>query len=104
MRKFIQFPFPFPLSPLPLIQLKDLRSQITREACITISYLSTVLGSGFAHFAEAVIPQLIILLPNSAKVMASSAEVCVKFIMKVSGKVEPGIIAVVLSSLYIGIT
>ena len=43
----------------------------------------TVLGNGFSHFAEAVIPQLIALLPNSAKIMASSAEVCVRFIIKV---------------------
>jgi hypothetical protein len=64
--------------------LKDLRSQITREACITISYLATLLGSGFTHFAEVVVPQLIVLLSNTAKVMASSAEVCVKLIIKVT--------------------
>ena len=40
--------------------------------------------SDFALFAELMFPNLISLLSNSAKVMASSAEVCVKIIIKVS--------------------
>lgn len=66
------------------VQLKDLRSQITREACVSLSYLCQVLGHVVAPFAISMLPELISLLPNSAKVMAMSAEVCVKFIIRVS--------------------
>lgn len=65
-------------------QLKDLRSQITREACVTLSYLCVVLGQVIAPFAASMLPQLFALLPNSAKVMAISAEICVRFIVKVN--------------------
>lgn len=65
-----------------LESLKDLRSQITREACVTISYLCVVLGQVVAPFAMSMLPQLFALLPNSAKVMATSADVCVQFIIK----------------------
>ena len=81
-------------------QTKDLRSTVTREACVTLrsepafaydanhifpsqvlcliliyaicflnSYLSTMLKSKFDHTAEAVLPTLINLIPNSAKVI-----------------------------------
>lgn len=62
--------------------LKDLRSQITREACVSLSYLCVVLGAVVAPFAASMLPQLFALLPNSAKVMATSAEICVQFIFK----------------------
>lgn len=66
------------------MQLKDLRSQITREACVSLSYLCVVLGQVAAPFAVLMLPHLFALLPNSAKVMATSAEVCLKFVIKVS--------------------
>ncbi len=65
-------------------QLKDLRSQVVREASITLSLMATLFTSEFSFFAELMLPQLIALLSNSAKVMASSAEVCLKMIIKVS--------------------
>lgn len=43
-----------------------------------------VLGPVIAPFAISMLPPLFALLPNSAKVMAMSAEICVKFIIKVS--------------------
>ncbi|KAK2565032.1 CLIP-associating protein 1 [Acropora cervicornis] len=49
------------------LSTKDLRSTVTREACVTLSYLSTMLKSKFDHTAEAVLPTLINLIPNSAK-------------------------------------
>ena len=68
----------------PMINsLKDLRSQVVREACVTVSGLAATLGSDFAPFSELILPTLLTLLPNSAKVMATSAEVCLKFIIKV---------------------
>ena len=66
--------------------LKDLRSQVVREACVTISCLAVTLGSDFASFSEFMLPTLMTLLPNSAKVMATSAEVCLKFILKVRAR------------------
>lgn len=51
---------------------------------MTISYFCVVLGQVIAPFVVLMLPQLFALLPNSAKVMATSAEVCVKFIIKVS--------------------
>ena len=57
---------------------------MVREACVTLSYLCVVLGADFAPRAEHVLPTLIAILPNSAKVMSTSAEICIKFIFKVS--------------------
>ena len=53
---------------LSLLQLKDLRSQVTREACVTFSFLSVVFAGDFASTAELMMSQLIPLLSNSAKV------------------------------------
>ncbi|XP_012939187.1 CLIP-associating protein 1-A, partial [Aplysia californica] len=65
-----------------ILVVKDLRSQVVREGCITIAYMSQQLGTKFDHFAEAVLPSLINLIPNSAKVMATSGTVCIRFIMQ----------------------
>lgn len=62
--------------------LKDLRSQVVREACITVAYLSKNLGNKFDRFAEAVLENLLSLIPNSAKVMASSGLVCIRYILQ----------------------
>ncbi|XP_064397669.1 CLIP-associating protein 1-B-like [Halichondria panicea] len=67
-----------------VLSLKDLRSQVVREASITLSLMATLFTSEFSFFAELMLPQLIALLSNSAKVMASSAEVCLKMIVKYS--------------------
>lgn len=48
--------------------LKDLRSQVVREACITIAFLSQTLGSKFDHASECLLNSLINLIQNSAKV------------------------------------
>ncbi|XP_074623804.1 CLIP-associating protein 1-like isoform X2 [Acropora palmata] len=64
------------------LSTKDLRSTVTREACVTLSYLSTMLKSKFDHTAEAVLPTLINLIPNSAKIMATSGHACICFILK----------------------
>ncbi len=51
---------------------------------MTLSYVCVMLKQVVAPFAMAMLPQLFALLPNSAKVMATSAEICVKYIIKVS--------------------
>ncbi|KAG8195475.1 hypothetical protein JTE90_010784 [Oedothorax gibbosus] len=62
--------------------IKDLRSQVVREAAITIAYLSQQLGSKLDHFAEALLPCLIILIPNSAKIMSTAGIVAIRFIIR----------------------
>ncbi|XP_077960103.1 CLIP-associating protein 1-A-like isoform X10 [Gasterosteus aculeatus] len=64
------------------LSAKDLRSQVVREACLTLGHLSAVLGSRFDHGAEALMPTLLNLLPNSAKVMSSSGASAIRLILR----------------------
>nr|XP_056717245.1 CLIP-associating protein 1 isoform X3 [Euleptes europaea] len=64
------------------LSAKDLRSQVVREACITLGHLSLVLGNKFDHGAEAIMPTIFNLIPNSAKVMATSGVVAVRLIIR----------------------
>ncbi|KAF1657364.1 CLIP-associating protein 1, partial [Aptenodytes patagonicus] len=64
------------------LSAKDLRSQVVREACITLGHLSSVLGNKFDHGAEAIMPTIFNLIPNSAKVMATSGVVAVRLIIR----------------------
>ncbi|XP_033182222.1 CLIP-associating protein 1-B-like isoform X12 [Anabas testudineus] len=64
------------------LSAKDLRSQVVREACITLGHLSSVLGSRFDHAAEAIMPTLLNLVPNSAKVMATSGVATIRLILR----------------------
>ena len=63
--------------------LKDLCSQIVKEACVNMSCLVVHLRVDLSTFIELILPHLVALLPNSAKVMASLASVCTKIIIKV---------------------
>ncbi|XP_045565364.1 CLIP-associating protein 2 isoform X34 [Salmo salar] len=64
------------------LSAKDLRSQVVREACITVAHLSTVLGNKFDHGAEGILPVLFNLIPNCAKVMATSGVSAIRFIIR----------------------
>ncbi|KAM7153605.1 CLIP-associating protein 1 isoform 3-T3 [Macrochelys suwanniensis] len=64
------------------LSAKDLRSQVVREACITLGHLSSVLGTKFDHGAEAIMPTIFNLIPNSAKVMSTSGVVAVRLIIR----------------------
>ncbi|XP_042166291.1 CLIP-associating protein 2 isoform X27 [Oncorhynchus tshawytscha] len=64
------------------LSAKDLRSQVVREACITVAHLSTVLGNKFDHGAEGILPVLFNLIPNCAKVMATSGASAIRFIIR----------------------
>ncbi|XP_006800357.1 CLIP-associating protein 1-like isoform X10 [Neolamprologus brichardi] len=64
------------------LSAKDLRSQVVREACITLGHLSSVLGNRFDHAAEAIMPILLNLVPNSAKVMATSGVAAIRLILR----------------------
>ncbi|XP_026073477.1 CLIP-associating protein 1-like isoform X15 [Carassius auratus] len=61
---------------------KDLRSQVVREACITLGHLSSVLGNKFDHGAESIMPTLLNLVPNSAKIMATSGVAVIRIILR----------------------
>ncbi|XP_011065866.1 PREDICTED: CLIP-associating protein 1-A isoform X2 [Acromyrmex echinatior] len=60
----------------------DLRSQVAREACITLAFLSQSLKTKFASFGEAVLLTLMNLIQNSAKVVATAGAVAVRFILQ----------------------
>uniref|UniRef100_A0A671QNT8 CLIP-associating protein 2 n=1 Tax=Sinocyclocheilus anshuiensis TaxID=1608454 RepID=A0A671QNT8_9TELE len=64
------------------LSAKDLRSQVVREACITVAHLSTLLGNKFDHGAEAIVPVLFNLIPNCAKVMATSGTAAIRIIIR----------------------
>ncbi|XP_074514647.1 CLIP-associating protein 1a isoform X35 [Sebastes fasciatus] len=61
---------------------KDLRSQVVREACITLGHLSSILGNKFDHGAESIMPILLNLVPNSAKIMATSGVAVIRLILR----------------------
>ncbi|CAD5122730.1 DgyrCDS11141 [Dimorphilus gyrociliatus] len=66
-----------------LIQaVRDLRSQIVREACITVAFMAQELGSKFDRFAEIILSHLINLIPNSAKVMSTSGATSLRFVLQ----------------------
>ncbi|CAD1472633.1 unnamed protein product [Heterotrigona itama] len=60
----------------------DLRSQVVREACITLAFLSQQLKNKFTTFGEAVLLTLMNLIQNSAKVVATAGAVAVRFILQ----------------------
>ncbi|CAH1241538.1 CLASP1 [Branchiostoma lanceolatum] len=70
------------LEPVFKLAVRDLRSQVVREACITLSYLAQRLQSKFDHFAEVVMPNLFNLIPNSTKIMATAGAVTCRFIIQ----------------------
>ncbi|XP_054642232.1 CLIP-associating protein 1a isoform X29 [Dunckerocampus dactyliophorus] len=77
------FPQQLRLLEVPLkLSAKDLRSQVVREACITLGHLSSLLGNKFDHGAENVMPILLNLVPNSAKVMATSGVAAIRLILR----------------------
>ncbi|CAL8240743.1 unnamed protein product [Merluccius merluccius] len=77
------FPQQLRLMEAPLkLSAKDLRSQVVREACITLGYLSALLGNKFDHCAESIMPTLLNLVPNSAKVMATSGMAAIRLILR----------------------
>ncbi len=64
------------------VSVKDLRSQVVREACITVAYLSQRLGHRADRFLETLLQPVINLIPNSARVMATSGIVCMRFVIQ----------------------
>lgn len=57
---------------------------ISVYVCPVSSHLSSLLGSRFDHTAEAIIPILLNLVPNSAKVIATSGVAAIRLIIRVT--------------------
>ena len=64
-----------------IASVKDLRSQIVREACITLAYMSVRLTNRFERTAEGILPAMLNLIQNSAKVISTSGSVALKYII-----------------------
>ncbi|KAJ1345789.1 hypothetical protein KIN20_000405 [Parelaphostrongylus tenuis] len=78
-----------------ITSVKDLRSQVCREACITVSFLCEKLEVSIIRLCESLLPATIGLIQNSVKIMSTSGITACHFIVK---HVEhPKIISIVLS-------
>uniref|UniRef100_A0A0N4ZY29 TOG domain-containing protein n=1 Tax=Parastrongyloides trichosuri TaxID=131310 RepID=A0A0N4ZY29_PARTI len=62
--------------------IKDLRSQVVREAAYTIALYGQTLGNKMDKIAEALFPDIISVVQSSAKVMASAANILCTFLAK----------------------
>ncbi|XP_057320337.1 CLIP-associating protein 1-A isoform X5 [Microplitis mediator] len=60
----------------------DLRSQVVKEATITLAYLSRQLKNKIAQFIEGLLGSVMNLIQNSAKVVSSSGAVALRFIFQ----------------------
>ncbi|CAH1643073.1 unnamed protein product [Spodoptera littoralis] len=64
-----------------LVVIKDLRSQVVREACITIAHMAKVLRNKIDQFSLYILQELINLIQNAAKVVSSAGTVCVRYVV-----------------------
>uniref|UniRef100_A0A914W2I6 TOG domain-containing protein n=1 Tax=Plectus sambesii TaxID=2011161 RepID=A0A914W2I6_9BILA len=80
---FSEFQTELKLLEVPLqLAVKDLRSQVVREACISIALYAERLELKLERLVEAVFHVLINLIQNSAKVMATSGLVACRYIIQ----------------------
>lgn len=88
------------LKPLELAFLqsvRDLRSKVVRETCITIAFMSQSLRNRVDRFLEGLMAALFNLLPNSAKIMSTSGIVCIRFVIEYTH--SPRLIPVLCSNM-----
>ncbi|XP_058466866.1 CLIP-associating protein isoform X3 [Malaya genurostris] len=62
--------------------LKELRSQVIREACITLAYMSKTLKNRIDQFTIYILQELINLIQNAAKVISSAGTIALKYVIK----------------------
>lgn len=62
--------------------LKELRSQVIREGCITLAYMCKVLKNRMDQFVIYILQELINLIQNSAKVISSAGIITLKYVIK----------------------
>lgn len=62
--------------------LKELRSQVIREACITLAYMSKTLRNKLDQFIAYILAEMINLIQNSAKVISSAGTLALKYVIR----------------------
>ncbi|XP_055592281.1 CLIP-associating protein isoform X5 [Uranotaenia lowii] len=62
--------------------LKELRSQVVREGCITLAYMCKILKNRMDQFTSYIMQELINLIQNSAKVISSSGTIALKYVIR----------------------
>lgn len=62
--------------------LKELRSQVIREACITIAYMSKIIQNKLDQFCIYILQEMINLIQNSAKVISSAGTIALKYVIR----------------------
>ena len=77
--------------------LKELRSQVIREACITIAYMSKTLRNKLDQFIAYILQELINLIQNSAKVISSAGTLALKYVIRYTH--VPKLIPIITSNL-----
>lgn len=77
--------------------LKELRSQVIREACITIAYMSKLLRNKLDQFCTYIIQEQINLIQNSAKVISSAGMIALKYVIRYSH--VPKLLPIITSNL-----
>jgi CLIP-associating protein 1/2 len=77
--------------------LKELRSQVIREACITLAYMSKILRNKLDHFSAYILQELINLIQNAAKVISSAGILTLKYVIKYSH--VPKLLPIITSNL-----
>lgn len=79
--------FPAQLKDLSIAFLdimKELRSQVIREACITVAYMAKTLRNRLEIFIVYIIQEMIILMQNSAKIISSAATLALRYVIRYS--------------------
>lgn len=67
------------IGPALSVAVTDGRSQVSREACVTIAYMSQVLNNKFERvIVPLLLPHIINLIQNSAKVIATASTLCLR--------------------------
>lgn len=62
--------------------LTELRSQVIREACITLAYMSKVLRTKLDQFFIYILQAMINLIQNAAKVISSAGIIALKYVIR----------------------
>ncbi|CAD5222531.1 unnamed protein product [Bursaphelenchus xylophilus] len=62
--------------------VSSLRSQVARDACMTVAYVAAQIGHEFKSQSEGLLPDLLRLSGQSTKIMATSGIIALKYICK----------------------
>jgi CLIP-associating protein 1/2 len=65
-----------------ILKLSELRSTIVKEACETLTLLSTALSDSFDSFSEYFLPVLLKIVINSISIIAETGHKCIKNVLQ----------------------